>query len=202
MPNLGDFTAAMAEADPEPSTFTLHGEVFALQPTLTAYAFLRFSRLAGEVDITDEEQLGAVNMIVIFDTLQDAIVPEDWDRFEQTIKKHRVEISTLIQLAAAIQEAATGRPTGAPSGSPGGASTTSPRSSRRPSGSSATKKRTAAKKATAARSATARGRKPKGTRELIEEQIRSEEFRSPTGQDAKDLAAVLGLPARRTGSTG
>jgi hypothetical protein len=200
MPNLGDFTAAMAEADPEPNTFTLHGEVFALQPTLTAYAFLRFSRLAGEVDITDEEQLGAVNMIVLFDLLQDAILPEDWDRFEQTIKKHRVGISTLMAIASAIQEGATGRPTDAPSGSPGGASTTSSRSSRKPSASSATKKKAAAKKTTAARSRTAR--QPKTTGERIEELRRSEEFRTPSENDAKELAAVLGLPARRTGSTG
>lgn len=205
MPSLGDFTAAMTEADPDPTTFTLHGEVFHLQPTITAYAFLRFSRLAGEVDITDEDQLGAVNLVVLFDVLNDVIIPEDWERFEQTIKKHRVGIDTLMSISGAVMEGGTGRPTVAPSGLPGGASGSSRPSSRKRSATSATKrtaKKTAAKKSTAARSASTRSKKPQSTAEKIAEAVASGEMAPPSRQDAEELARVLGLPVGRTGSTG
>jgi hypothetical protein len=128
MGSIGSFTAAIEEASSEPTTFTLEGETFALQPTLSASAFLQFSRLAGEIDLSDTTQVEAINMVVMFDLLRDAIVPEHWERFERVVKEKRVGIPTIMVLSSAIMEQATGRPTERPSdldGRPSGTSRTS-----------------------------------------------------------------------------
>ena len=136
MPSLGSFSAALAEASDEPNTFELEGEIFAVHSQISAHAFLQFSRYAGEIDLSDEEQVGAVQMVVMFDLLRDAIVPEDWDRFQRTVKDKRVGIATIMAITSAIMEGESGRPTERPSGSPGRPSSTSRKSSTKRSGSS------------------------------------------------------------------
>lgn len=147
MGSLGSFTAAMEEASPEAVTFELEGETFTLQPQLSAHAFLQFSRMAGEIDLSDTTQVEAVNMVVMFDLLRDAIVPEDWPRFERTVREKRVGIPTIMVITTAIMEQSTGRPTERPSDLDG-----------RPSGTSRTSS------ASASRSSAGTGRKRKGGR--------------------------------------
>jgi hypothetical protein len=130
VPSIGDFTAAMAEADPDPLTFTMEGEEFVLRP-LSAYAFLKFSQFVGEIDLQDEDALGTVQTVMLFDLLRDSMSADDFTRFTRVVQDKRVEMTTVMAIGQSIVEAQTGRPTERPSDLPTRASSTSPKSSAR-----------------------------------------------------------------------
>lgn len=158
MPSIGVFDAAMEEVEAvdDPKTFEWYGTVIHLQPQISAYAFLKFARFAGEIDMNSDEQLGAIQMVSMFDTLRDVIVPEDWPAFETIIREKRVGLPVLMRLSAAITEAYAGRPTAPPSDSDGGRSGAGKQSNGRQSGRGSGKRSRRARETQAAKSATVR----------------------------------------------
>lgn len=127
MPSLGSFDAVDREVagSEEPVTFTLRGETFALESELSAITFLRFSRVAGEVDLSDPDAVGTVNMMAMFGVLQDAIADDDWPRFLNLVEngKPKITLREVMSLVDAIMENSNGFPTDRPSGSDGKRST-------------------------------------------------------------------------------
>jgi hypothetical protein len=122
MPLIGEFEAAVKEADPnrEPDTFKLQGQTFTVADEPNIVALGMFARAAREgADTEDMESLAT-----LIDTVASVVIPQDEMRFLSLASRHRLDAELLLQIVQAVLEAQAGRPTESSTDSSAGRSTT------------------------------------------------------------------------------
>jgi hypothetical protein len=122
MASLGEFEAAVREADPdrEADTFTLCGETFTVADEIGIVPLGMFAKAATSgLDTAEMDGLAA-----LVDMASQCVVEEDVERFLSVASKKRINAELLLKIVQAVIEAQSGRPTQRPSDSSDGSSTT------------------------------------------------------------------------------
>jgi hypothetical protein len=96
------------------------GERFTVADRIGAMPLMRFAKVAqGGVDSGDMAGLAAM-----YDLLEQVIDPKDWNRFQATADRARVDGDELMMFVAKVMKQITDRPTEQPSDSSDGLPTT------------------------------------------------------------------------------
>lgn len=105
-------------------TVTCMGESFETWPSISAMAYVDFARSMK----TDENSVSPDSVLALMDLLQDCLLPEEWDRFQQVTRSKRAGFEDLMNVIKAMVEAQADRPTGQPTDSSAGLPTTDQKS--------------------------------------------------------------------------
>lgn len=114
---IGQFGAAVAEADPnpEPDTFVFYGDTFTVREQVSALPLMKYAHAAVQNSSNEAYELAA-----IYEFIRSTVLPEEWDRFERVAIDNAADEAVLIQVTRAIYMAVTSRPTKRPSDSSAG----------------------------------------------------------------------------------
>ncbi len=117
MASLGSFGTVREEV--EPDTFDYFGTTVRANPAMSDLDMADFMEVAVGIDLDNPKQ--AIRAVAqVKKLLRAHIHPDDFAGFWKTARANRQSLTDLMQIIAAVAEAAAGRPTGRPSASTDG----------------------------------------------------------------------------------
>lgn len=122
----GEFAAAAQDAaneaagEREPDTFGFYGQTFELRDRVGLMTLMQFAAVAVKgVEVDDMEGL-----VAVYRMLEDVIVPDDWQRFQDHARTVSASSDDLLAVVKQAMQVIGGRPTVRPSDSSDGPSST------------------------------------------------------------------------------